>query len=277
MSEYSITESKIVKIHQRLQEYYNVVSEKYETVSVMLYGSQNYKLDTPTSDIDAKAIVLPSFEDIVLNRKPVSTTIDFGKDKGIVDVKDIRLMFGCFKKQNINFVELLFTPYVVVNKEYLDLFERLRKDKENIARYDERAAINCMVGMAHEKFVALKHPYPTIKHKIDMFGYDPKQLHHMLRLDEFTGRYMSGEKYADCLITKMPDYLKEIKSGVLTLQEAEVLAEKTINKLDTMKKDYFNNVGTRPQDVGVSELMDKITYAMLKCYFKRTTFGDENG
>ena len=37
-----------------------------------------------------------------------------------IDVKDIRLMFDNFKKQNINFLEILFTKFGIVNEKYLD-------------------------------------------------------------------------------------------------------------------------------------------------------------
>ena len=59
-------------------------------VGIFLYGSQNYNLDYEGSDIDLKAIVIPSINDIVFNNKPISTTIDI--PDGLCDIKDIRLM-----------------------------------------------------------------------------------------------------------------------------------------------------------------------------------------
>jgi hypothetical protein len=47
---------------------------KDQIVGIFLQGSQNYGLDTPLSDVDTKLIVVPSFKDIAMNRKPVSTT-----------------------------------------------------------------------------------------------------------------------------------------------------------------------------------------------------------
>lgn len=97
------------KIMCRLSEHLAAVKEKHpEWVGIFLQGSQNYKLDYEGSDVDSKLIVLPSFEDFVLNRKPQSYTHIMENDEH-VDVKDIRLMFDCFRKQNINFVEILFT------------------------------------------------------------------------------------------------------------------------------------------------------------------------
>ena len=59
-----------------LQERYDFVNEQYGNVmAVFLNGSQNYNLAYEDSDIDCKAIILPSLEDVILNKKAVSTTI----------------------------------------------------------------------------------------------------------------------------------------------------------------------------------------------------------
>ena len=106
------------EILKRVQEHYDIVVEKgYEVVGVFLQGSQNYNLHYEDSDIDTKAIILPKFEDFCLNRKPISTTSILENDEH-TDLKDVRLMFECFKKQNINFVEILFTKYKVMNPKY---------------------------------------------------------------------------------------------------------------------------------------------------------------
>ena len=96
----------------RMQEHLATVQEHFGDawVGLFLQGSQNYKLDYESSDIDTKAIVLPSFSDFVLTHKPVSTTHVMENDEH-VDFKDIRLMFECIRKQNVNFIEILFTPY----------------------------------------------------------------------------------------------------------------------------------------------------------------------
>ena len=68
--------TKEQKINARLHEDFDyVASLGYTVLGVFLQGSQNYNLDYDGSDIDTKAILVPSFEDFVLNRKPVSTTL----------------------------------------------------------------------------------------------------------------------------------------------------------------------------------------------------------
>lgn len=88
------------RIMARMQEHLATVQEHFGDawVGLFLQGSQNYKLDYESSDIDTKAIVLPSFSDFVLTHKPVSTTHVMENDEH-VDFKDIRLMFECIRKQ----------------------------------------------------------------------------------------------------------------------------------------------------------------------------------
>lgn len=261
-----LNDDRDVKIYDTLLGYFNELSSKYELVAVMLYGSQNYNLDTPESDYDAKAIVLPTFERFLRNKAPTSTDHDFG-ESGKVDVKDVRIMFECFRKQNINFVELLFTDYIVYNKKYEKEFKRLIALKDKVGRYNTFAAVNCMRGMAYEKFKALKHPYPTIIHKIEKFGYDPKQLHHIERMEEFMRRYIAGEDYKDCLIAKDPEYLKAVKAGIYTLEEAEVAAKHSLARIDEMRETYMKT--HEPfVDKEVEEELDEITLSMVKKFFK---------
>lgn len=67
-------------------------------VGIFLQGSQNYDLEYEGSDVDTKIIVLPSLEDIALNKQPISTTL-ITEDNEHVDVKDIRLMFDASKSK----------------------------------------------------------------------------------------------------------------------------------------------------------------------------------
>ena len=59
-------------------------------VGVFLQGSQNYGLNTKDSDVDTKCILVPTFNDIALNKKPISTTHVLDNNEHL-DLKDIRL------------------------------------------------------------------------------------------------------------------------------------------------------------------------------------------
>ena len=80
----------------------------------LLQGSQNYNLDDENSDVDTKSIVIPTWRKMVLDKQPLSTTLEM-PDSSHVDIKDAREMIACYKKQNVNFVETLFTDYYKIN------------------------------------------------------------------------------------------------------------------------------------------------------------------
>lgn len=263
------------KIMARLSEHLDAVKKIHpEWVGIFLQGSQNYNLDYEGSDIDSKLIVLPSFEDFVLNRKPYSYTHLMENDEH-VDVKDIRLMFECFRKQNINFVEILFTKYRILNPKYEKLFQPVLDARELVGHYNDFAALNCMVGMAMEKQNALCHPYPTIISKIERFGYDPKQLHHILRLSEFMVRWLDNEPYADCLISQEREYLKSVKFGAIPLEEAKELANATVGSMQSIKKAYMDSHAATVNKE-VENIMNTALVELFKYNFICEIGGDKN-
>jgi hypothetical protein len=203
----------------RVQEHYDAAVKLYgeRVLGVFLQGSWNYGEDfcDENSDVDTKCIVLPTFEDFCLGKKPVSTThiLKSGEYLGKkpvsithvlesgehLDAKDLRLYIDCFKKQNINFVEILFTEFKIVNPLYESQWNRLVDAREQIGRYDIKRALNCMAGMCFEKDKALTHPYPTLIDKIEKYGYDGKQLSHCWRIYYFMKMYLMGASYENCL------------------------------------------------------------------------------
>lgn len=257
---------KYIKIMNKLQDNYNIVENMgYEIVGIFLQGSQNYELDYENSDIDCKAIILPKFDDFVLNHKPVSTTHVLPSDEHI-DLKDIRLMFDCFKKQNINFVEILFTKYKIMNPKYKTLFQPLFDNNELIAHYNNYASLNCISGTSMEKYKALEHPYPATIDKIEKYGYDFKQLHHIIRLNEFIKRYINGEPYKDCLISKNTEYLINVKRGLHSLGEARCIAKTLCDETYEIKNKYMEN--NKPViNKKVEEILNKVLVDIMKLNF----------
>ena len=261
--------TKDLKISERLRDDFDyVTSLGYKVLGIFLQGSQNYQLDYEGSDIDTKAIIIPSFEDFVLNKKPVSTTL-VRDDNSHIDLKDIRLMHECFRKQNINFVEILFTKYKYINPEYITLYQPMFDNNEKIAHYNNYAAVNCIAGMVYEKHKAMEHPYPTLKDKIAKYGYDNKQLHHIVRCEEFLNRYIRGVPYAECLIPTQPQYLINIKSEYLySLEEARQLASNIEYTVKVTKQMYMDTHAV-VIDHEVDTIMNDVLINVLKRTFKK--------
>ena len=254
-------------VRKRVTEHYaEAISLGYNVVGVMLQGSQNYELQYEESDVDTKAILLPSFEDFCLNRPPISTT-HICKNNEHIDLKDIRLMFDCFRKQNINFIEILFTKYKVINPKYKDIIAPLFENRELIAHYNNYAAVNCMAGLSMEKFKALEHPYPATIDKIEKFGYCSKQLHHIIRINEFLKRFISNVPYEQCLVSAQKEYLINVKRNIHTLEEARYIAKTLNEETNNLKKEYML---TNPPIINkeVENILNKTTLELIKLKFK---------
>lgn len=257
------------RIDLRLKEDFDyVTSLGHNVLGVFLQGSQNYNLDYDGSDIDTKAILVPSFEDFVLNKKPVSTTL-VKADNSHIDIKDIRLMHECFRKQNINFIEILFTKYKYLNPEYKALYQPMFDNNERIAHYNNYAAVNCIAGMVFEKRKALCHPYEGLREKIEKYGYDNKQLHHILRCKEFLDRYIDGVPYAECLISKTPEYLVKVKASyIYSRDEAVAIADQCEMAVKYIKQEYMDTHKVII-DKEVDKIMNDVLIDVLKYTFRK--------
>lgn len=249
---------------------------KYRPIYIALQGSQNYNLETENSDIDSKVITLPSLSQIIKNGKPTSFTHVRDNNEHI-DMKDVRLMFDCFKKQNINFIEILFTDYYfIMDDKYKSLLEELRNHAEDIAVLNPYRAIKCMKGMAFEKYHALCHPYPAKIDIINKYGYDGKQLHHLLRLEHFLDMYNymitspdAEVKYKNILRSGFISYskrddLKLIKENKFySLDEAKEVAEKTLQSVITLADNACASLKDE-NNKETEKLLDDILYKIVK-------------
>lgn len=262
-------------IMNRVQDHFEeslTMFDKSRIVGIFLQGSQNYGLQIPTSDVDTKLIVTPTFDEVVLNKKPISTTHVRANNEHI-DLKDIRLMLATFRKQNLNFIEILFTPYFIVNPTFADEWGRLQTQKEKIAHYSPYNAVKTMKGIAMEKYHAMEHEYPSKLEVLAKWGYDPKQLHHLLRVKEYLQRYINGESYEDCLRPRNPEYLIAVKQGYFNLDEARIAADSAIANVTATADAFCEKVG-KTFDTEVDVLLDDVQYNIVKTALKGEILSD---
>jgi hypothetical protein len=231
-------------------------------VGIFLQGSQNYGLDYEGSDIDTKLIIVPTFEQIAFNKSPISTT-HIRNNEEHIDFKDIRLYMQTFRKQNLNFLEILFTDFKYINEEYAPYWNVLIENREKIARYNLYQAVKSMKGIAMEKFHAMEHEYPSKLDVLAQYGYDPKQLHHLLRVEEYIGRYISGEPYEDCLRPRRPEYLLEVKRGKYDLDTARIVGKTAIDNVIRIADAFAERVENKGDPI-VDELLDSVQYDIMK-------------
>lgn len=252
-------------IMERVREHYNEALEYFpedRIVCLALAGSQNYGLDTFNSDTDTKLIVCPTFKDLAMNKQPISTTHVRANEEHI-DFKDVRLYCQTFRKQNLNFLEILFTPYAIINPLYKTEWDRLVTAREQITHYDLVRAIKSMQGVAYTKYKQLENESPSHLEAIEKFGYSPKELHHLLRVEEYIRRYIDGESYENCLVSQQSEYLVAVKMGYYVLDDARQAAKQSLERIDEMCAKFLESCDNTV-DESVNELLDDVQYNIMK-------------
>lgn len=252
----------------RLQEH-RIDALKHNPVDwfvICLQGSQNYGIADEESDIDSKMLTIPSLNELVLNTAPFNKTHILENNEHC-DMKDVREYFKIFRKSNINFVEILFTDYWIVNEAYYDLWFELRANAEKLARYNPYAAVGCMKGMASEKLHALCHEYPSRMPWIEKYGFDPKQLSHLVRIKYFIDAYIAGEPYRDCIYPKDAEIRERIlqvkRTGLcLTKDSAVELANDTYDYI-AAKADTFRQYNVDAPDEELDEFLNSVLYRLV--------------
>ena len=239
-----------------------------QVVMVSLVGSQNYNLDTRTSDYDSKCCILPSWKDIILAHQPYSHThiLENGEH---IDFTDFREMMKILKKQNINFLEQLFSSQYYVNEIYGNEIEQLRNHREEIAHYNPCKCVQTMAGIAKSKESRIFRKLSEEKNAdFDKYGYHPKELMQLMRIEEFLKRYIDGVPFEQCLRTEQRNELLRIKTGLFTKGVAERYTEESVAHVKEMEKSFLasHEIFACP---AIDVLMEEATESIFKKYLKK--------
>ena len=269
------------KILNRVLEHYEEGIKRFSkdcVVSCVLHGSQNYHLDFSTSDVDTKLILVPTFNDIVENKPPISK-IGFMDNEEQINFKDIRLYIEALRKQNINFVETLFTDWYITNAKFSAQWDRLIAHREEIARLNEYQALRTMIGVMRSEY---KHMTKIIAEEDDgkvycaldgaiksikELGYNPKAYANVCRVYEFLNSYIAGCDYQECLIPPNIDFVRRAKQGVFSKEEVLYHAKSIIESADM----YESNILPRysgTEDPETLALLEDVRYEIMKLALK---------
>ena len=204
----------------QLQRYKSDLEARgHHVYAIMLKGSQNYNLHDSESDVDANAILIPSLSEIRHNK-----SYKYTYDTGEVVCHNIYSFADIVAKGNPQWIETIWTPYHIGGS--LDLFKHFKVNP------------SALKGMVYEKVAAFDKLYPSRAHMIEKFKYDPKQLHHIIRLYHT----LKGDKPYSIYAGTGREWLLGIKRGVLAKDEAKTLMDKYIQKLlyiyDSRKLSY---------------------------------------
>ena len=189
-----------------------------QLLGVFLYGSQNYGLSTENSDVDTIAIVLPNEYDLYFS-KPLTKELHLENGEHCI-VKDIREIFNEFKKQNVNFLEILVTKYKWVNPIYSEkwaMFTYYWTDV--IVRYDTTRAVKSICGQG-------KH---TLRQALNKDTLDGKKAANAIKMLVYLNKYIDNYPFVECIVASgyAKQYIMDLKTGKkeITRENAEALIE----------------------------------------------------
>ena len=220
-----------------LQEYKEYAEkEGLNVYAIALKGSQNYNLSDDESDIDANLVFMPTIPQLRKKHKAKFTFKD-----GEVTCHDIYSFAEIVAKGNPQWVEVCHSDYTIGD---LSLFKHHTVNP------------SALKGMFMEKVHAFSKLYPSRARYVKTFGYDPKQLHHIIRLYDLL---VSGE----CVMTytgEIRNWMMQVKRGHLPNPDAVKLRDKYVGKLSEVYED--RKLKYKPQTVDY-DAIDKLVLSSI--------------
>ena len=245
------------KLREKVQERWNhLESLGYKVIFVGLYGSQNYGLDDEGSDIDVKAIVLPTLKDL-MTRRSISKVYEL--EDGLTEVKDLASYSKIITKGNPAFIEPFHSKYKMGNIELINLFSSVEVN------------LHAALGMVCQKRELIKKGNGTDKQRKEI-GYDPKNFHHIVRLAHIIedpmpfhfykkgtvehrvilsykrGGYLSKKYFVEtnresalAVADEIIEYSKEVLKGYRYTPNLDIVEEATELSIKLMKMSLFND------------------------------------
>lgn len=180
-------------ILKRLQEHNDYINKQVNgtIIGTFLYGSQNYHLNTPKSDVDSISIYIPTQEEIYFSKDWLSKEYEMANREHAV-VKDIRVLMRDWLNGSMTNLEVLFTHFYVIKSDsmILDIFENIKKivqaylisNKEKMAK----AIYGQILGTTKVKYLTPKKIKNTIRLYYALSIYqlaDNKSVNHIFELD----------------------------------------------------------------------------------------------
>ena len=148
-------------------------------------------------------------------------------------------MFETFRKQNLNFVEILYSPWIIINETYWNEIKPLFENRDLVGFYCKTKAVQTMKGIALNKYDALKKDSPSHQAELEKFGYSPKELHHLIRITDFMVKYITGSSYEECMIPNDIKSLIWVKQGGIPVEEAQEVADRYKKMITELCDNYI--------------------------------------
>lgn len=213
------------------------------------YGDINYGFAANKKEIKTTLIYIPTFEELCTSAASKSHIIDL--DGNEIFFTDIRDAYDLNNQQTANMVEVLYTPYAIVNPYYKDAFEAyLYNKRDEIMLYNRTSRIRNMLERAEQIF---NNYYTVLK--------PPYLIYQGARLLLAAELFAQEVPVVDCILLNRSyhvKYLQEIKDGLVIPPHSEM--KKIILNTKYILKDYPVNEHSR-------ELVKEGVFTIVKMSF----------
>ena len=220
----------MTNVMERVKKHYDRVVKLYGSnavLGVFCYGSWNYNTALENSDVDTKCILVPDIWHLAIKPYEVKH-IDV--DGEVCECMSIMHMVNNWKKQNINFVEIMFTDYCIINPVYQEMWNTCfpRGVREEVARYDLAAAVR---SMSHQAI-----------HTIKQDPADLKKIMNTARIANSLARLVTYKDMSYKRIIWQPDSVRGIRTNetpvpINFVEDMIIYFEAMIEKSEKMESD----------------------------------------
>lgn len=212
----------------------------------ILFGSNNYHLNTSTSDKDYKLIVIPEFYELYNNVNLNKSNLPIGYDKEHDFIMDFRGFDSLLRKGNFNAIELLFSTEIFI-------YEQRLLDYLNIARKVYQNGYCAVIWP-----VLYKSSKGLVANSLKRDGYNPKTVSRSIYIVNFLSNLvlnnfvLTTETWEDPKIWSFPQSIRTGSIPLPTYTEQDwkemfdyidIIASNTLNKMEPRAAQFqqYNN------------------------------------
>ena len=241
--------------------FYNMTFKPSQQFMLVPVGSWNYNCADEHSDVDTKAIFVPTLQDVVQNKCEAYTYLLPNREH--VDCCDIRNYMKSLIKGNPQFLETLFTKWEDLNTEYYgEEIHALMSKREDIARCNPNNTMRAFLGMADRNY------------KLCMSRSEEdhlrKWVYQLVRIEECMNKYCQHRSFEECLCTDQRGFLLFIKNNSY---DKETLIDCSNKYIERCKEYYeafklFNEAENKWVQIEVEQIVTEVMRKSIEKFDK---------
>lgn len=236
-----------------------VLGVDYHVEGVYLQGSQNYGVHTDKSDVDSKMVVLPTLRSLIRDTK-LTVDMDVPCADGSIEkcsVKPYKDFEALFFKGNFNNLEILFTGHHIGGCYFTEV---LRQRREELVKTIWPGLVSACLGMQNQKKAGLYKCTEGTKEFFDEYGYDNKNLIHILRIADTATRYANRGNFAEALLVSgcTKEEINLIRAGKVGKGSVDFMVDSAMRVVESIRNELSESSAMDKMHKELPVLKDEI-------------------